>query len=764
MPQPDDRLIKLSQDDERRLGRLAGYITLAAKIGEKYEKSKIKEMVEAAVPWCRVLGEVVLPLKIVGFVLERISRETDPVILGGLACTMAYEKAVKQALDESAGPERGFAEARAELALLEPRDEADMSTFSLDKALAHGFVRLADMRFAAGAQIAGYTSAQIERLTDKIHDLFRPSLDSVLADAETGKKLAPFREYLEMGSPQRQEAFRALQQHLNYQRWLFEEAPVLGKSPFALRHVYVDTECGKLTWGEVVSRKKQRAEPGRSPAELVVDPFSESFGGRHPLLETVMDLIAQPEREPIIIQGVAGAGKSSFTLRLCQELRANYLRPIWVRVKDLDLTRHVEEALPSAIRLADERGRPAPAIARPDDLFTGGNLFAERGLGRFDKVSRYVLILDAWDEISVSGEGFQQRVSRMLEQVRRTYLENRNPPLRVVMTGRPAREVTESTFLRDRTPILTIRPLSPGAVNKYIGDIAEAVRERPVALESEQPDSWPEFDPAKFGGVLERYQKAFAGQSSEKPGEAAPPFGRSESGALAVLGLPLLAYLTIRLISEWQGDPGELVGNPTTLYRSLVDLTCEKAGKAEYAEDERGEIGGQHRVAGDRLRRLLQQTAAAMSVFGQDIISYDELKARLGLEGMDLEREVDEGTRERTLSSLMISFYFKGGYEHLGCEFLHKSFREYLFAEAIIATLKQYGRDSDEQAGALGRRNEYWRDFPPDDLRHRLSRRLSELLAPQWLTHEVSRHVERLIEWEISRWYGDAAQSDLAGC
>jgi hypothetical protein len=121
MAQPDNRLIKLSQDDERRVGKLAGYMTIAAKIGDGYEKSKIKEMVEAAVPWCQVLGEVVLPLKVLGFVLDRISRETDPVILGGLACTIAYEKAVKKALDESAGPERGFAEAKAELTLLEPR-------------------------------------------------------------------------------------------------------------------------------------------------------------------------------------------------------------------------------------------------------------------------------------------------------------------------------------------------------------------------------------------------------------------------------------------------------------------------------------------------------------------------------------------------------------------------------------------------------------------------------------------------------------------
>jgi hypothetical protein len=66
MAQRGDRLIKLSQDDERRVGRLAGYITLAGKIGEKYEKSKIKDVVEAAVPWCHVLGEVVLRLRYLG--------------------------------------------------------------------------------------------------------------------------------------------------------------------------------------------------------------------------------------------------------------------------------------------------------------------------------------------------------------------------------------------------------------------------------------------------------------------------------------------------------------------------------------------------------------------------------------------------------------------------------------------------------------------------------------------------------------------------
>jgi hypothetical protein len=49
-------------------------------------------------------------------------------------------------------------------------------------------------------------------------------------------------------------------------------------------------------------------------------------------------------------------------------------------------------------------------------------------------------------------------------------------------------------------------------------------------------------------------------------------------GSRAVLGLPLLAHLAVRLIAQWVGDRSELLANPTMLYRSIVDLTCEKGG------------------------------------------------------------------------------------------------------------------------------------------------------------------------------------------
>ena len=77
---------------------------------------------------------------------------------------------------------------------------------------------------------------------------------------------------------------------------------------------------------------------------------------------------------------------------------------------------------------------------------------------------------------------------------------------------------------------------------------------------------------------------------------------------------------------------------------------------------------------------------------------------------------------------LMVSFYFKQAGEHSGCEFLHKSFREYLAAEGIIEVLKTYGRmcqTSRQEKPA----SEYWREFDSGDPRYWLTRKLGEILG-----------------------------------
>ena len=104
--------------------------------------------------------------------------------------------------------------------------------------------------------------------------------------------------------------------------------------------------------------------------------------------------------------------------------------------------------------------------------------------------------------------------------------------------------------------------------------------------------------------------------------------------------------------------------------------------------------------------------------------------------------------RSTTLATLMIAFFFKGGHKDLGCEFLHKSFREYLFAEAIVEALKAA---AGERTDDLFSRRGYWKDYEPGASQFTFSRTLAELLSPQWLSGEVVTHLEHLLPWEIER-------------
>ena len=139
-----------------------------------------------------------------------------------------------------------------------------------------------------------------------------------------------------------------------------------------------------------------------------------------------------------------------------------------------------------------------------------------------------------------------------------------------------------------------------------------------------------------------------------------------------------------------------------------------------------------------------------MSVLGVEHISREEWKRR----ALQDEKE-ERGTQtaeDHPLTRLMISFYFKGGQPEQGCEFAHKSFREYFFAERIVETLKEYGRGLTEREAERLPSRDYWRDFSREESRplYDFSRDLAYLLAPQWVAPNVWDHLQRLIEWEIS--------------
>jgi hypothetical protein len=309
-----------------------------------------------------------------------------------------------------------------------------------------------------------------------------------------------------------------------------------------------------------------------------------------------------------------------------------------------------------------------------------------------------------------------------------------------------------------------MRSIRPQQLRDFVERLDDALGSVPPYVAVEDPDEWRVPHRHTLDKAFSKYEETFNASlpKYDEDGKIKEPGRAPKSNSLEVLGLPLLAYLTIRVMAQTvrSGGPlekrqaviNEMIENPTLLYRSLIDLTCEKAGKAAFDAHDRGdEVERQWREVGRALRERLRRTAAAMSVLGVEHISREEWKRR-ALQDEKEERET-QTAEDHPLTRLMISFYFKSGQPEQGCEFAHKSFREYLFAECVVETLKEYGRRMNERDAERQPARNYWRDFSreEDRLRYDFSRELAYLLAPQWVAPNVWDYLRSLIEWEVSR-------------
>lgn len=719
-------------------------------LADAVEGAKDLDLVEAvaqASPWAEAvgksLGDALPPVRFVLKLFEHLTRIDDPGELGYLAATLTYQRAVEQAWPEVLRSEHGQKlvtpapevrrAALKELRGAAPAESYDFTRFSFRAALQHEFVRDADAFLETSARALGLDDAGFRTLQHQVHLRFVPNVKGILSHGETRERFRPFHDLLALDTEEAR-AYDALLEHADYQRWKFEEQCVLGREPFTLSQVYTETDCGVLTWGEITERRKEGGEH-RSGQETI-DPFSEKHGGRHPLVETVLDLLADADfKDAIVLQGVAGSGKSSLTLRLAWELVRQGLRPIRVELKQLDTSDRIsiEESLPEAVFLTEpDRSPDATEVTFGKTLFLDGEIFKEHVLFRGARICPYVLILDGWDEISIgASEGYQQRVERMLSDLRRRYLEHRGVPLRIILAGRPTDAIEASKFLRSDTRILTVRNFSPGQLEEYVERVRTATSSSSASKCKDAGDGWDLSRVEALPKVLQRYRQVF---------------GRGGMRQMEILGLPLLAHLALRLLAEQPESADEILDDTTALYRRLVDMVIAKAGKPEGADFDPEGTG---MLAGHPLRKLLRGTAEAMTFLGVESLPHDELALRLGLEDDELPEKTRRLTGESALSRLLISFFFKGGRRELGAEFSHKSFREYLFAEQVIEELKAYGRRAPDYLPERSR-DLYWKDFPENDPRHQLCHRLAWLLGPVWVTPEVSGHLKRLLWWEIA--------------
>jgi hypothetical protein len=719
------------------------------KVSDQLDKDHgglITSALEVAAPWADMVGDVLPPVKLLAKILQKATTINEPEVLGLLACNAAYQRAIEEAVKEL--PEKTARETASSPAELKSQArqlkkqfaDSEVSTelsfrwFSLEQPLAHPFAVNSRRALEYYARLLYSDEVQIRQLVSMVEGKFPTVLKLILSDRELAPKFAPFKSLVELGTGE-ERLTKALERHSNYQRWLFDSAEVLGKEPFPLKSIYVAPDCGQLEWSAVRDVTKATKLEDR------IDPFLEKCGGRNALLERVLAAIADPKLvHPIIVQGAAGSGKSSFTLHLCSVLRDQGLNPIRVRFRDLPLKDEFYEALGQAIvKNSGETGGTEGANFSAGEINFKPAVLDGSVEFQGTRICPYVLIFDGWDEISVSATyGFKARVENIISDIVSKLVGRAgSAPVRVVVTGRPSIEVNETRALKGGTPVLTMRPFTPEQLKDFAERVANA---RAVAGQDVSA-----LTAATISELETEYRTQY-----EVALAAARPGSASLSGSFAVFGLPLLAHLSLRLIWLEKTPVRTLAQNPTALYRKLVDLTAAAAASGENVEQD-----SLARLYGGPLRDLLRKTAVAMTIRGTESVSYAELESRLNLDGGPdsngeggLDSLVRESTVDSKLSELMISYYFKAGNRELGCEFLHKSFREYLFAEAIVETVKQYGREKDD-GPAL--RTTYWKDFESPNPRYQFSRDLANLLASQWLTAEVCGHVEQLLEWEIER-------------
>jgi hypothetical protein len=474
------------------------------------------------------------------------------------------------------------------------------------------------------------------------------------------------------------QAEAALREHIAEIRTAYSGRAMWDLRHATLKDLYVDPECVVHKWGEL---------GGEETGEAEVDPFAESSGPRVPLLDTTLAIITgTAAKEFVVIQGAPGCGKSSFTIHLAMQLADRGYHPIRVALRNLPLAEH------PLLEIRISRGEPTLAQLLEMQEF------------------KPVLILDGWDEISrMADEALGKKLDVFLATVRQSILLRWKGRIPVILTGRPSRTVTNWRNLRVGSSILTIRPMRVEKLKEYLGH-----------LEAAYPEAMDASDVS--GHLLRRYR------------EYAERVGPGGSEAAEFLGWPLMAHLAFRLLLH---SPPELrdvyLWDRTRMLRCLTDYCCRNS---RQASDTMGEDEVQLRLSAAELRWFIQAIALRMGQLGREYLMREEIVEVLQSEKAQVSTIwLDDGGPNADAG--VVNFYFKPSSNHLACEFMHKSIREYVMAEAIVERLRKLAVTKEER-----KRPQVWRG-----MQHDMEKLFSEFI----LGRESREYFLSQLVWELTR-------------
>jgi hypothetical protein len=481
----------------------------------------------------------------------------------------------------------------------------------------------------------------------------------------------------------------ALEEHRRKILSRYFDEPVWNERELTLSKSYVDLECGSLMWRDIIESIRRGG--------TALNPLDESSAPRTDLLTATLNWLQHENlREFLVIEGSPGSGKSSFTIRLAVKLIEQGYQPIRVRLRDL------------GTKTDDE---PIAEIAKKVLEIDPAEL--ERALEH--NQTRVILILDGWDELTLlPDQNLINRVGNFLESIRNAVLDRWKGRIPVIITGRPTAAVTTPRYMTENTRILTIYRFTPAQLKEYLVKLD--------SIYSADSNMSPDIDM-----ILQRYEDDW------KLSQGVP--SSQLAGTTDVIGWPLLAHVAYRLMREceWSRQTS-LIANRTMLLRCLTEYYCIHSRKPS---DEPSGTELRSRLEAPKLRSLVQETAIAMTVKGTECISREDLRREMA--SWSSRSKADEDLKLAgavDADIFLINYLFKSGVEYLGCEFIHKSLREFAFAQAVVDNLKRLAFPDNTK--------------PWEDIDVMTVGRLA-ILSRQWLSREIWDHIGKQIHWEIYR-------------
>lgn len=650
---------------------------------------------------------------IVKFVLVLISKYTnfkDKNLQCLLLCTLAYEYALLKTIKDNPDiiiniDENKISKFKSSL-LRKNEISIDIDTFDFQCALSSSFIKEADKMTQDFFNSININEQEQRVLINSIHTNFLKGLCELKSDSSINIKFNALFKYLE-AKPSLLKSKVLLLEYANYQRWVFKEKKLFNEKEFSLSDIYVALRCYENIF-----------ENGK---EIYNSKYTNCITD---IAKKILHYIKHEDFNSFIaINGTAGAGKSSFTLSFCDKLLEHGFIPIRIPFKhikfDINKTyfndKEIYNILNASINFKDIScyGDNWPQV--PNNLFCNGEIFDERIPVGEKYMSPYIIILDGWDELNTE---IQNKLKYFLEGLYNTFIDNKNNIIRVIITGRPSDNVC--TYLRNikkETPILTTCQLNFDEFKLLLDKLNY------------------------FNNLTETYMRKLVGKFESYKYYYFEDCEEEQDDIFDILKSPLIVFIIHELLTNCNNDfeIDSLFSNKSLLYKKLADITCENAGKRKEAESDKVNS----KLYGDKLRDTLNKTAAIISIKGKELVSFKDLKLLLDSDELNI--------TEDDISKIVVSYYFKGKHYNAGCEFIHKSFREFFYAEAIFNTLIKYNNFYSSYTYKNVPYENNKNDFRKTSNLYNFSRSLCPLISTKYLSKEETELFEGLLISYISR-------------